>query len=298
MWKLNDERQTLLLMQVVVYFTFFLWFGGYPRYGEPLSEVERERYGKIFKGAGWSDEVSPGDIDKFIEQDNGEPFLLTTFSELREEVDYASKLPEGFAAAADVSAAVSAFYDGFLRTALPYATAPIVYSQYTGHVYRAAAAKLKEFDDDDEDEEDEPILRRGDDASDTEAWSHMSVLRFRTRRDFLEVMIAAEEKDLFHHKSASVARISAIVSSASSSPFPMISVDLACNCLVIFSMFVALLLSGLVFPDEEPKKKKKSKKSSKDKDANDEDTKDGKEKKSKSTASSRANSVEPAATSK
>jgi hypothetical protein len=37
----------------------------------------------------------------------------------------------------------------------------------------------------------------------------------------------------------------------SSTPIPLVSVDLACNMVVLFTLFVGLLLSGLVFPDEE-----------------------------------------------
>jgi len=279
---LSPERSTLMYMLVAFYATFFMWYAGWPRQGDPLSEIERERYSKALQG-GFDDEVFAGDLENFIENDDGRPFTAVMNIAYRTELDYPENLPENFVEAESITEAIQTLSSGFLWTAVPYASIPIFIMDYSGHVYRAS--------DDDEDEDGEVMQRHGS----LETWDQVVALRFRSRRDFLDVVTEAKEQNLFYHKSASFSRMSVVVGSGRFTP--LVTADMAVCCIVLVWCFLTFEISGpifsLLFGDEgDKKKKKKEKKEKKEKDKKDKS--DKKTLKSSSTEEAAAASPSPA----
>eukprot|EP00039_Didymoeca_costata_P015797 m.273659 g.273659 ORF g.273659 m.273659 type:complete len:275 (-) comp16282_c2_seq3:114-938(-) len=246
---LSNERQTLLYMLIAAYATFWMWYAPWPRNGLPLAEVETERFRKDFKD-GFDEDVFAGDLEQFIEADDGCPFSLTAFVQYRDgdSVEYPSKLPEGFEKASTPQEAADIFVQGFLNIAVPYATTPFLVQDYIGHMYRG----LREGEEEDS----------GHDE--LESWSKVYVIRFRTRRDFLSVIADMKQENLFLHKAAGIAKMTAVVSKASMTPF--FSVDLAVEVVVAAVCVLLFHLSYFVFPGPpEEKKKKATKKKAGDK---------------------------------
>lgn len=261
--RLGPERETLLYMLVALYATWFMWYAGWPRYGELLEDSEKEHFRKEFQGGRFDDDVFAGDLQNFIDEDDGKPLTLTIMMKYRESLDYSSKLPEGFVKAETVNDALIAFNKGFWSTALGYATWPVMVEDYQGHLYRPVSYS----EDEDEDEDSMPATPT------QESWSQMAMIRFRSRRDLLQIAEALRAEGVFHHRMAAVERISATVSTGARSSayflFPLLTLDFIMQCFVLFWFIFVFLLSEAVFPGPaplkpEPKKKKVVKKKDKD----------------------------------
>jgi len=264
--RLSDERFTFMMMLMVTYGTFLVWFAGYPMDGKALDDTEQDNYRKLFEGTAILEEMVSIDFEEFLQNDDGKSIGLAARVSYREDLKYPeTKAIEGFTPAETVDDAVSTFVNGASILALQYGCTPLALFQDRGQLFRTVEVR-------DADEDDEDIMdRRVDDDESKSAWSQLWVLRFRARRDLLDILLELEKSGLNAHRVAAIGKMEAtLITNQSNFLF---SIDLTLQCLVGFVFTTIFLLSELCFPGP-PKEKSVKKKPSGDKKVSKKGTKD------------------------
>lgn len=259
--RLSDERFTLLGMLVVGYASFLIWFCGWPLpAGIPLSESDAETYRKLFEETAIKDEFMSTDFEEFLQKDDGNTIGLTMKLKFRNDLSYPSNVPEGFAPAETVDEALSSMMYSTVSTMIPYGATPVAVFNHHGQLVRSVSQTAM-----DEDEEDELV---GISTGGEGGWDQTWVLRFRSRRDLCDVLLAINASPLYTHRQGAIEKIEADVVSTASVYF--FSIDLICSLMVMLGCILIFLASEACFPgppklkEEKKVKKKVSKKDSKD----------------------------------
>jgi hypothetical protein len=251
--RLSDERFTLLGMITVTYISFLVWFCGWPiPPGIPLDDTDMDTYRKAFENTAIKDEMMSIDFEELMQNDDGATIALVTKMTFRDELKYPSKLPEDFVQAESVDAALSTLAWSGTMMALQYGTAPVAVFNQNGNLIRPVARTGMDGDEDEEDEESGEAAASADDGK----WDQVWVIRFRSRRDLLDVLVAFDESGLYAHRVGAIEKLEAAIVTGSSNI--LFSVDFICNAIPLLGCIILFLLSEACFPG--PPKLKEEKK--------------------------------------
>lgn len=158
----------------VVYLAFFLWYGGR---GEPLTPVEREAYrARLTELAERRGEANPELLEAFeslFSQDDGDEYFMVNLMKFREKAVY----PEGYDYDDDVEAAAARYSAAVIPALLKRGSIPILVADVQG--------RFIDFEGADE-------------------WDQVGIVRYRSRRDMIEMALELGERDLGVHKWASI----------------------------------------------------------------------------------------------
>jgi hypothetical protein len=158
----------------VVYLAFLLWYGGS---GDPLTPVEREAYlERLSEIAERRDEANPeirGAFEVLISQDDGNEFFMVNLMKLREKAVY----PEGYDYDDDVEAAADRYAAAVVPALIKRGSIPILVAEVQGRFLDFAGA---------------------------DEWDQVGIVRYRSRRDMIEMALELGERDVVVHKWASI----------------------------------------------------------------------------------------------
>jgi len=159
----------------LLYFAFLFWYGGE---GEPLSEAETQAMLAEIRAGADAEERRPREklLSAFAElasQDDGNEFYMINLMRFREKALY----PEGSGYDDDVEAAAARYSEAVVPALLKRGSHPILLSKQTG-----SFLSPKGIDD----------------------WDQVAIVRYRSRRDMLDMAIELSRSNLDIHKWASL----------------------------------------------------------------------------------------------
>ncbi len=158
----------------ILYGLFWLWYGGR---GTPLSQDEVDammnRIEQNRRGRGEADPELLAAFRRVGEADDGDEFYMVNLMRHRQKALY----PEGYDYDDDVEAAERRYAKGILPRLLKRASMPVFLGTPTG-------------------------LFLQPDGS--EVWDQVGIVRYRSRRDFLEMVAELSQLDVGVHKWASI----------------------------------------------------------------------------------------------
>ena len=166
-----------------MYAAFYLWYGGSTA---PLSETEVAGF---VATAGARDPQLAAPIRAFAESDDGGEFVMVNLNQYRERAEYA---------------------DGREATEAPRKIEQRYTSRMVWRLFARACHPIAMV---------EPIFHLGSGDAERHAWDRATMVRYRSRRDFLELILSpAFEADVAHkwaalertHSFPSTPRISAV----------------------------------------------------------------------------------------
>ena len=174
-----------------IYTAFHVWYGGT---SDPISPEEAERYAARFAerasepgGASGSD---PNDLDmaanlrRFMTEDDGREFFMVNLNVYRDAPAYAGDVDGSF----DIESAAAA-EDEYQRR-----VAPLLFKRACHPIGAVEPTQL--------------LGGTGD--FERQDWSYVSMVRYRSRRDFLEFILTPEFSQDVNHKWAALARSTAM----------------------------------------------------------------------------------------
>jgi hypothetical protein len=171
---LSQSSRIIVGVLGVVYLAFLLWYGGS---GDPLTPVEREAYlARLADLAEQRGEENPEIRDAFealFSQDDGNEYFMINLMKFREEALY----PEGYDYDDDVEAAAARYSAGVVPALIKRGSIPILVADIEG--------RFIDFEGADE-------------------WDQVGIVRYRSRRDMIEMALELGERDLGIHKWASI----------------------------------------------------------------------------------------------
>ena len=171
---LSQSSRIIVGVLGVVYLAFLLWYGGS---GEPLTPVERETYlARLTELAERRGEENPEIRDAFetlFTQDDGNEYFMINLMKFRETAIY----PEGYDYDDDVEAAAARYSAAVIPALIKRGSIPILVADVAG--------RFIDFEGADE-------------------WDQVGIVRYRSRRDMIEMALEIGERDLGIHKWASI----------------------------------------------------------------------------------------------
>jgi len=192
------------LVLALVYGAFYVWYGGS---GTPLSDAEVERFVAI---AAERDERAAAVIREFASSDDGVEFVMVNLNQYREGPEYA----DGRA----VSGSSKEIETRYISKIVP-------------RLFARACHPLLGVD---------PIVHMGLGEAVRHPWDRATMVRYRSRRDFLEFMLSPEFDVDVDHKVAALERTHVFPST------PVISFATVRTVPLLLLVIVGLLLDRVL----------------------------------------------------
>lgn len=243
--RLSDERWTATALLVAIYAIFIVWFCGPPMAPIPLTEVDAEEYRELFKGKILEEEISPHRFETFMSNDDGSPITVTAKLLFRDEPRYPENTPESVTRQDTVDDAISALTWGMYRLAIPSGTVSMSAMRSPTTLFRSADHVVAEDADSEEDTDTEDTESTS--SKDFQQWSVEWTFRVRCRKDFLDLLLAAENSGLWYHKTAAVRAMEISVSQGSLGYH--ITPTAIIQLLVLLFLLIVYELTELCFPE-------------------------------------------------
>ena len=175
-WDARGRRNRIVLWGVLtaIWLAFFGW---YTSFGGPLSEDEIEGYVAVMEARGQSpDRIAL--IREFLESDTGDDFVIVNVIEFHDDPGPVPGVPEGI----DAAGILDRYMEYMWPALLGRACHPVVFGQ-------AAAAPLDLFG-----------------IEGAEHWSQAGLMRYRSRRDMMEIATNPAFADAHVYKVAAMAK--------------------------------------------------------------------------------------------
>jgi len=164
-----------------IYAVFLFWYGGS---GEPISPEEMKQYAAIMeaRGAGASsveegDSEVAADLRKFVETDDGQEFVMINLNLYRDEPSYA----DGREAVGSAQETEEEYTSRIAPRLFARACHPLLMVEPAAHI-----GGIGDFERQD--------------------WSRVTLVRYRSRRDFVEFVLEQDYAQDVDHKWAALSR--------------------------------------------------------------------------------------------
>ena len=172
---MSRASRTVAIVLVIVYAVFWVWYGGE---GDPLRPDEVDRLtGAMAEGArSRGIEPDPHLLDAFrtlASQDDGREFYMVNLMRFREKAIY----PEGYDYDDDVEAAAARYSAAVLPALIRRGSLPILVADWQGTFLQPEGL---------------------------DEWDRVGIVRYRSRRDMLEMAVALSSGGGGVHKWASI----------------------------------------------------------------------------------------------
>ncbi len=168
-----DGPKLLALGLALVFAAFWIWYGGR---GEPLRADEVDALlAEIRANLERPDPELLESLGEIVRDDDGREFVMVNLIQLRERAVY----PEGYDFDGDLDAAARRYARGILPELFRRASHPFFLAVPQGRFLHPDGV---------------------------EDWDQVALVRYRSRRDFLEMVAALSSRDVVVHKDAYVAR--------------------------------------------------------------------------------------------
>ncbi len=203
---------------VLIYISWFAWYGGS---GEPVTEAELESYLEIVKGNAESRGADPGHaldyMQRLASSDDGDEFLMVNLIRYRSKAEY----PEGspWADDPDPMAADARYNRGIVPQLLKRGSLPVVFGEVLGPFINDPGG---------------------------EEWDRVGMVRYRSARDMLDMIVEMSTTDLATHKWASIEQTHVFPMKPTVSLFTVRL--LVASVLLFFALLVTLAVSLLRQP--------------------------------------------------
>jgi hypothetical protein len=161
---------------LIIYLAWFIWYGGS---GQPLSPNEAAAYKAELQANAKSRGVDVSDpikyMDRLIKDDDGNEFIMVNLIRFRDEAQYPPESP--WANETDPMLADDRYGAGIVPLLLKRGSLPIFISTVAGEFINEAGQ---------------------------EEWDTVAMVRYRSVRDMVEMMIEMSATDLADHKWAAI----------------------------------------------------------------------------------------------